>query len=204
MRLLILAEVLLVTSTVFASDKLATCTLSEKSVVSRSPAGIAQVSNLGLIDITCSVPDTRPFPSKPGEFRRPLKVQTAVYQIEEDGSTKWVASEPNATGGGLHDGNEEVFFSVAIPLEFAERDAEARRLLAALEKARPDLQLSEEQRQKAIQNTREIVSQHRVGRFRLECHMMDGDREVGSGVVELEILFKGRFSDMPFQGAPPA
>jgi hypothetical protein len=38
--------------------------------------------------------------------------------------------------------------------------------------------------------------QHQVGHFQVECQISDGDRVMGVGVVELEVLFKGRFSDV--------
>jgi hypothetical protein len=40
-----------------------------------------------------------------------------------------------------------------------------------------------------------IVSQHRLGRFQVDCRVLDGDRVIGVGRVDLEVLFKGRFSD---------
>jgi hypothetical protein len=33
---------------------------------------------------------------------------------------------------------------------------------------------------------------------------LDGDRVMGVGVVEFEVLFKGRFSEIGLPGAPPA
>jgi hypothetical protein len=44
----------------------------------------------------------------------------------------------------------------------------------------------------------------RVGHFQVECHILDGDRVMGVGVVEFEVLFKGRFSDVGLPGATPA
>jgi hypothetical protein len=35
------------------------------------------------------------------------------------------------------------------------------------------------------------------------CHVLDGDRMIGVGVIEIEVLFKGRFSDVGLPGAPP-
>jgi hypothetical protein len=49
----------------------------------------------------------------------------------------------------------------------------------------------------------EFVYQQRAGHFRLCCHVLDGDRTIGVGVIEIEVLFKGRFSDVGLPGAPP-
>jgi hypothetical protein len=50
----------------------------------------------------------------------------------------------------------------------------------------------------------EMVYQQRTGDFRLNCRVLDGDHTIGVGVVEIEVLFKGRFSDVGMPGAPPA
>ena len=35
------------------------------------------------------------------------------------------------------------------------------------------------------------------------CAVLDGDRTIGVGVIEMEVQFKGRFSDVGLPGAPP-
>lgn len=181
----------------FAGDKPASCELVGKSVVSRSPSGLAQVSNLGDIQITCSAP-ARPYSW--GDSRSPLKIATAAYQVLPDGSKKLVPSETKQTGGGSDTEVESVYFYVHIPLEPAERDAEANRLLAKMEKSMPSEQVTEEAHQRALERLREFVYQHRVGHFAVECRIMDGDHVMGVAVVELEVLFKGRFSDAGLPG----
>jgi hypothetical protein len=57
--------------------------------------------------------------------------------------------------------------------------------------------------QRALEQTREFVYQHRVGHFHVECRISDGDRVIGVGVVELEVLFKGRFSEVGLPASPP-
>ena len=64
-------------------------------------------------------------------------------------------------------------------------------------------QITEEAHQRALERTRELVYQHRVGRFKVECRILDGDRVMGVGIVELEVLFKGRFSDVGLPASPP-
>jgi hypothetical protein len=64
-------------------------------------------------------------------------------------------------------------------------------------------QIPEEARQRALERAREFVYQHRLGHFQVECRILDGDRVIGVGVVELEVLFKGRFSDIGLPGSPP-
>jgi hypothetical protein len=98
---------------------------------------------------------------------------------------------------------EWIDFYVHIPLDFAERDAEARRYLAKMEKLITPEQMTEEERQRALERIREFVYQHRVGHFQVMCRILDGDRVMAVGIVELEVLFKGRFSDIGLPASPP-
>ena len=205
MKYLLMAQLLVLSSLAFGGDKPAACELESKNIVSRSSSGLAQVSNLGDIQITCRVP-SRPFPTKPGEIRYMLKVATVALQISADGSTKPVPSEVHPTGGrfGGDPEKEWVIFYVHIPLDRAERDAEARRYLPKVEKSTAPEQITEEAHQRRLERVRELVYQHRVGHFQVECRISDGDRVMGVGVVEFEVLFKGRFSEIGLPGAPPA
>ena len=203
MKCMLMAQLLVLSSVAFGGDKPASCELASKSIVSRSSSGLAQVSNLGDIQITCRVP-ARPFPTKPDGARYLLKVATVAYQILPDGNKKLVPSEMNQTGGGSDTESESVYFYVHIPLESAERDAEANRYLAKLEKSMPSQQITEEAHQRALERLREFVYQNRVGHFQVECRILDGDRVTGVAVVELEVLFKGRFSDAGLPGFSPA
>jgi hypothetical protein len=204
---MLLAQLLLLSSVALGGDKPASCELASKSIVSRSSSGLAQVSNLGDIQITCRVP-ARPFPTKPGESRNGLSVATTAYRISPVGSKGLVPSEVHQSGAGT-DGagpdpeREWVAFHFHIPLESAERDAEVRRFLAKIEEMAPQ-PITEEAHQRALQWTPEFVYQHRVGHFQVECRILDGDRVMGVGVVELEVLFKGRFPDVGLPASPPA
>jgi hypothetical protein len=201
-----MAQLLLLSSVAFSGDKPASCELASKSIVSRSSSGLAQVSNLGDIQITCRVP-ARPFPTRPGEGRNGLKAATTAYKISPDGSKKLVPSEVHQTGGGFGPDPEPewVDFYINIPLDPAERDAEIRRFLAKVEKSVADdhlpgqvQQLRERIRhlQMNPEELAEIVNQYRVGRFHVECRVLDEDHLIGVGHVDLEVLFKGRFSDI--------
>jgi len=172
--------------------------------VSRSSSGLAQVSNLGDIEIICRVP-ARPFPIKPGESRNGLRAATTAYKISPDGSKKSIPSEVHESGGGFGPDpeGEWVDFYVHIPLDSAERDAEARRYLAKIEKSMAPEQITEEAHQRELERTRELVHQHRVGHFQVECRILDGDRVMGVGTVELEVVFKGRFSEAGPPASPP-
>ena len=64
-------------------------------------------------------------------------------------------------------------------------------------------QITGEAHQRALERTREFVYQHREGHFQVECRIMYGDRVMGVGIVELEVLFKGRFSDVGLPASPP-
>jgi hypothetical protein len=202
LRYLLITQLMLLSFVAFADDKLVSCELVGKSVVSHSSSGLAQVSNLGLIQIECHVA-ARPFPTKPGEARYLLKVATVAYQISPDGSKKLVPSEVNQTGGGYDTETESVFFDAHIPLETTERDDEARRFVARIEKSMAPEQITEEGHQHMLKRAREFVDPHRVGHFQLECRVLDGDRIIGVGVVELEVLFKGRVSDFGLPASPP-
>lgn len=211
MRYIILAQILLSASVTFASDIRPSCQLAKESILSRSSTGLAQVSNLGSIRIRCHIP-ARPFPTKPGESRNGLTAATTAYEISADGSKKLVPSEVHVFGGG-GDGfgpdpePEYVDFDVLIPLDSAELDAEARRYLAKMEglmTPEQKAQVTGYDRKKALENLREFVYQQRLGHFQVDCRVLDGSRVMGADVVELEVLFKGRFSDIGLPGFSPA
>ena len=186
----------------FGDSGPASCQVSEKSVVSRSPSGIAQVSNLGLIGINCGVA-ARPWSRKPGTFRRALKAGVTVYEVSADNTRSEIPSEVNVSGGGSGDGKEWVEFYVDIPLGPSERDAEVRRFLAGFEgwvdehpQDRQELdELVRDLRTADPQELAAVVSQYRVGNFRVDCRVLDDDRIIGMGGVDLEVLFKGHFAD---------
>ena len=211
MRYIVLAQVLLFASVTFASDIRPSCELVKESILSRSSSGLAQVSNLGDIHITCRVP-ARPFPTKPDESRNGLRAATTAYEISANGSKKLVPSEVYYVGGGgggfgPNPEPEWVDFYVHIPLDSEELDAEARKYLA-----KPDASMTPEQKaqftedaqKKALERLRPLVYQHRVGHFQVDCRVLDGSRVMGADVVELEVLFKGRFSDVGLPASPPA
>lgn len=205
MRYKLLAQVLLFSSVALGADKSASCELASKNIISRNSSGIGQVSNLADIQITCRVP-ARPLPTKPGDSRNGLTAASTAY-IFSDGGKKLVPSEVLQAGGGRSGPGSEiewVDFYLHIPLEPAERDIEAHRYLAKLEKSIPPDQITARSHQRALDRIRELVYQHRVGKFQVECRVMDGDRVIGVGVVEVEVLFKGRFSDIGLPAAPPA
>ena len=212
MKYVLMAQLLLLSPAAFGASKPATCELASTSIVGHSSSGLAQVSNVGNIQITCSVP-ARPLTSKPGESRNGLKASTTAYKISPDSSKELVPSEVHlfaGGGGGIGPVRqpEHVDFFVHIPLESIELDAEAHRYLSRMgelekkESMQPVL-LTNEDQQRAFENLRELVYQHRVGHFLVECRVLDGDQVMGAGVVELEVVFKGRFSDSLLPAVPP-
>jgi hypothetical protein len=203
----IVFALLLLSRLALGGEKPASCELARQSIVSSSSSGLAQVSNVGDIQITCRVP-ARPFPTKPGTSRSGLKAVTTAYKVFSDGSKKLVLSEVHQYGGGgggfgPNQEPEWVEFLVHIPLEPAERDAEFRRYLAKLKKSLAPKKFTEQERQRALDRAGELVYQHRIGHFEVECHILEDDRLMGVGVVELEVLFKGRFSDIGLPASPP-
>jgi hypothetical protein len=173
------------------------CDLAKDSILSRSAAGVAQVSNIGDIHITCRVP-ARPFPSEPGQHRGILEPKTTIFEISEKNEPKSVPSEVNTFAGGFDSTIEWVEFYVHIPLDPDERDAEACRYLAKLRDS-----MSPEQREqfpksgeeKALEGIRSLVYQHRLGHFRMNFQFSDGQHQLGGDTIEIETLFKGHFSD---------
>ena len=211
MRYISLAEMLLFACVAFASDVRTSCELAKNSILSVSPSGLAQVSNVGDIQITCRIP-ARSFPTKPGETRNGLRAAATAYEITANGTNKVVPSEVHIIGGG-GDGlgpnpeQEWVEFHVHLPLDSEELDAEARRYLAKVEQSMTPEQKSRLKKcdgVRGLERLREFVYQHRVGHFQLVCRVLDGPRVMGSDVLELEVLFKGRFSDIGLPGSPPA
>jgi hypothetical protein len=57
---------------------------------------------------------------------------------------------------------------------------------SSIEKSSASQHFTKEARQRALERTRELVYQHRVGHFQVKCRILDGDRVVGVGSVELE------------------
>jgi len=170
---------------------------------------------LGSVRITCRVP-ARPFPSKPGEFRPILAAATSAYEISPGGGKKLVPSEVHIVGGG-GDGfgpdpqPEWVEFDVLIPLDSEELDAEARRYLTKLgqsmapeQKEQLKEHFTEDGKKKMLERLRPFVYQQRVGHFQVECRVLDGSRVMGTDVVEIEVVFKGRFADFGLPGVAPA
>jgi hypothetical protein len=189
----------------WGAEKPAKCMLEGKNIVSHSVSGIPQISNLGDIEIRCSVP-ARPFPTKPGESRNGLKATATSYKISPNGSKESVVSEVNVVGGGFDHQQEWVLFFAHIPLESAELDEEARRYFARMENelAKGPAHLTKEEQERALDRLREVIYQHRVGHFLMECRVVDADQVLGVDTLELEVLFKGRFSDVGLPAVPPA
>ena len=204
--------VLLFASVTFASDIRPSCELAKESILSRSSSGLAQVSNVGDIQIRCRIP-ARPFPTKPGgEWRNGLTAATTAYEISADGSKKLVPSEVHVFGGGgggirPDRGPEWVDFYVHIPLDSAEADAEARRYFAKIEASmtpEQKRQTTPEAWERGLERVRQFVYQHRIGRFQVNCQVLDGSRVMGADIIEIEVVFKGRFSDIGLPAVPPA
>ena len=59
---------------------------------------------------------------------------------------------------------------------------------------------TEDGKKKMLERLRPFVYQQRVGHFQVECRVLDGSRVMGADVVEIEVVFKGRFSDFGLPG----
>jgi len=197
MRLcLTVAPILLASIHALASDGAASCEIKEKSIVNRSSSGVAQVSNLGLIEMECRFP-ARPFPI-PGL----PEVETSVHEIHADGTENLVASKVNEVGGSYNIGSEGIDFDLSIPLSPTELDVEAQDILAALVRNAKDENEKQALREAFRRRMREdpqtmaeFITEHRAGHFEVKCRIMDETRLLGVGRVGLDVLFDGRFSD---------
>jgi hypothetical protein len=127
---MLMAQLLLLSLAVaFGEDKPASCELASDSILSRASSGLAPVSNLGTIEITCRVPGRR-LPSKPGEMPSGLGAATTAYKISPDGSKELVPSEVKEFGGGFQADRELEWVSFYVHIQL--KDAEARRYLDKL------------------------------------------------------------------------
>ena len=92
-----------------------------------------------------------PVPAQPGESRNGLRAATTAFKVSPDGSKKLVPSEVHESGNGFGPDPEAewVNFYVHIPLEPAERDAEAQKYLAKVEKSLAPEQMTEEAHQRS-------------------------------------------------------
>lgn len=189
----------------WGADKV-TCSVASKYILSRSAAGDAQVSNRGSLEMECSVP-ARPVPNKPGQFRLGLTVSIAAYAVLPGGGKKLVPSEASTSGGSDNGTLEGVNFNVRIPLEPRELDDEAQRFIAKAKeesaKSTPPQLMTEQEEQGLRKGLGAFFPQQRVGRYLLECHVLDGDRLIGTGDVHVEVLFKGHYLD-PLPSSPPS
>lgn len=176
----------------------ASCGVMPQSVVARSAAGLAQVSNLALISVEAIV-GRRSMP--PSGVLEGLKADVTVYQVSPAGTRTVVPASITVFGGGGDPTTESVRFDLRIPVETAERDAAIRDYIAEVaRKAGASADPRERAMAAAVAAMKPealvaLFRQHRVGSFRVECRVLDGDRVVGAGEVALEVLFKGRFFD---------
>jgi hypothetical protein len=174
------------------------CGVMPPSILGRSAAGVAQVSNLAAIRVEATV-SRRLLP--PSGVLQGLKADARVYQVSPTGARTVVPASVNVSGGGGDQATESVWFDLNIPVEIAERDAAIRDYLSDLsDRAGASLDGRDRALAPAIAAMKPEVfvglfRQHRIGSFRVECLVLDGDRLVGTGAVALDVLFKGRFFD---------
>jgi hypothetical protein len=177
----------------------ASCDVDPSSVISRSPSNLAQVSNLALLHARAVVSSRRPMPSS--GVLGGQRVEATVYQEAASGVRTIVPSAVTLSGGGGDAQSEYVAFTLDIPIESEERDAAIRDYLTAVARAAAS---STNERERAMAATVQSTAasalapmfrQHRVGRFHVECRVLDDGRQVAVGSGDFEILFKGRFFD---------
>jgi hypothetical protein len=164
----------------------ARCEVAPARIVSRSPRGIPQVSNLDLLLLRASVP-SRPYPAS-GEGLYALQAEATVYSVSPKGEKSIVSSSVKMSGGGDDEKSDWTEFWLDIPIDATERAAETLRYLT-------DIGVGPGLQEKGAQAFAGIFRQHRVGTFQVECRVLDQGRLLGVGRADLEVLFKGNFFD---------
>jgi hypothetical protein len=170
------------------------CHVRPPSIIAVSPAGVAQVSNLALIQVEAIVP-RRPIPAS--GVLQGLRAEALVYQMSPTGTRSEVASVVNVSGGAGDQATESALFYLSIPVKSSERDAAIREyIMEVTAQAPPDSRERAQLSRVAALVPEMLVGlfrQHRIGSFRVLCRVLDGDRLLGSGEVPLEVVFKGLF-----------
>ena len=180
-----------------ASDS-ARCEVQRSSILNRTASGLPQVSNLALIDIEARVP-RRPVMHNPDYG---VSVEVTVYEVNPGGTRTVVRSTVQDHGGGGDPRTEWASFYIGIPLDDSERDIAIRDFLqdfsrvvaaspSATERAAGQRLLPLAQANPEV--LAGMFRQHRVGRFQLECRVLDQGRLLGVARTDLEVIFKGRF-----------
>jgi hypothetical protein len=114
-----------------------------------------------------------------------------------------VPSKVNTTGGGGDTQSEYVSFVLDVPIDAAERDAAIKDYVSEITRAAG---ASLNERERAMMATLQaggsspfaaLFRQHRVGRYRVDCRLLDEGRQVAASSAEFEVLFKGRYFDQP-------
>lgn len=163
------------------------------------------MSNLGLIELQARVP-RRSMPNS--GIQQGLRASVTVQFVAPGGMRRIVPSIAKSFGGGGRLDQEWVSFVLEIPIDTPARDAAIRQYYTEMAAAAA---ASADEKDRALaaalqalaksRGSMEALSwvfrQHRVGHFHVQCRVLDGDRVVGVGAVELEILNKGRFFDQP-------
>jgi hypothetical protein len=166
----------------------------------KSSSGITQVSNLGLIDITCRIAARR---TPKSGIQYGLRVDAKVYQLSPDGARRLVPSTLNLSGGGQNLDIEHVNFYLGIPLDVSDRDAAIRAYLSYLSRQAASSQDEKDRNMAPLLQKMgpgvfaPIFRQNRVGRFQVDCRVLDEGKVVGVGRADLEVVFKGNFFDQP-------
>jgi hypothetical protein len=182
----VIAQIVLVTSMALGAQlppgkAPTTCTVDPQSVLSRAPSGVVEVSNLEFIRLQARVPK-RPLPASGVLYA--LQVEATVYAAPLNGKRSAVLAKVASVGSGSDGTTDFVDFVLDIPLEPSERDAAIRKYLK--EVGGPAA---------AEQAFAGIFRQHRLGRFEVECRVLDEGRVVGTARTELAVVFTGNFFD---------
>jgi len=132
-----------------------------------------------------------------------LRVDTKVYQFSMNGAKQPVPFIFNLSGGGGNANFERVNFDLEVPIDARERDAAIRAYWA--EVARSAVSSTDQREREKAQLVQKIMPQafvpyfrqHRLGRFQVDCRVLDEGKVIAAGRADLEVVFKGNFFDQP-------
>jgi hypothetical protein len=114
-----------------------------------------------------------------------------------------VPSTLNLSGNGGDSKSEHVNFYVEIPIDASEKDAEIREWMSDVARSAAS-STDEKERDRAPlfqklspQVFASVIRQHRVGRFQVDCSVLDEGKVIAVGHADLEVVFRGRAVDQP-------
>jgi hypothetical protein len=123
--------------------------------------------------------------------------------FRRNGVRKLVPSTVNCCGGPGDANFERDSFDLDIPINASERDAAIKAYYS--EVAQSAASSSDPREREKAQLVQKIMPQalvpyfrqNRVGRFQVDCRVLDEGKVIATGRADFEVVFKGNFFDQP-------